>query len=294
MLSETEQQSARRLIALALEEDLGTSGDITSNSLIDASHSGTVSIVARKPGVLCGTVLIPLILQQVDQHGSVQYEQKLEDGETLAKGALIATLSGPTRILLTAERTILNFLTHLSGVATLTAEFVSRVSGTKAQILDTRKTHPGYRLLEKYAVRCGRGKNHRIGLFDEAMIKDNHLAAFANSGAAATIPAAIAKVREQHPGIVLTLEVDTLEQLQSGLESDPNIILLDNMTLDQLREAVALRDEKNPQVLLEASGGVNLDTVRDIAQTGVDRISVGAMTHSAVALDLGFDWINLR
>jgi nicotinate-nucleotide pyrophosphorylase (carboxylating) len=201
----------------------------------------------------------------------------------------VATVTGPLDKLLIGERTMLNFLTHLSGIATLTRRFVDAVAGTKAQILDTRKTLPGYRVLEKYAVRCGGGTNHRMGLYDGVLIKDNHLAAWTKSE---SIADAIRTARRKSPGVSIEVEVDTLEQLREALKGQPEIVLLDNMTPARLREAVAIRDALNgqPQVLLEASGGVALETVREIALTGVERISIGALTHSAPALDLAFDW----
>ena len=183
---------------------------------------------------------------------------------------------------------MLNFMTHLSGIATLTKTFVDCVKGTRARILDTRKTLPGWRLLQKYAVRCGGGLNHRMGLYDGVLIKDNHLAAWTES---ASIAEAVRSARSLSPaGISIEVEVDTLPQLRDALQGSPDIVLLDNMTVETLSEAVAIRDRVAPNVQLEASGGVNLGTVTAIAQTGVERISVGALTHSAPALDLGFDW----
>ncbi len=193
------------------------------------------------------------------------------------------------RKILAFERTALNFLQHLSGVATLTARFVDAVAGTKATILDTRKTLPGWRLLEKYAVRCGGGRNHRIGLYDAILIKDNHLAHFVHRGD--PIAAAVSAARSQaSPGTTVEVEVDSLDQLDKALRCRPDIILVDNFDLDRLREAVRRRDAVPPRIPLEASGGINLETVRAIAETGVDRISVGALTHSAPALDIGLDF----
>jgi nicotinate-nucleotide pyrophosphorylase (carboxylating) len=198
-------------------------------------------------------------------------------------------VTGPIRSLLKGERTVLNFLTQLSGVATLTRQFVDAVAGTKAVILDTRKTWPGYRRLQKYAVRAGGGTNHRMGLYDSTMIKDNHLAAW--SSARKSIAAAIEQVRSSVPaGISIEVEVDTLEQLKEALAGNPDIVLLDNMPPVMLQQAVAVRDRTAPGVLLEASGGVTLERICEIAETGVDRISIGALTHSVIALDIGFDW----
>jgi len=282
------EQSARELIRLGLQEDLQERGDVTSNLLIDEQETGTVVIRARQSGVLCGLPLVPLVFAAIEAR--CQISDITPDGSPVAPGQAVATLTGPVRALLTAERTILNFLTHLSGIATLTATYVEQVQGTKAKILDTRKTHPGFRLLEKYAVLCGGGTNHRIGLYDGVMIKDNHLAARQAHHPDEADGDVIRLVRQVWPELPLTLEVDTLDQLRSMLPAGPDVVLLDNMTLEQLREAVAIRDQLGSSTELEASGGVNLQTVADIASTGVDRISVGALTHSAPAFDLGFDW----
>src|SRR5262249_37933250 len=204
-------------------------------------------------------------------------------------------VSGSMRGILTAERTALNFLQHLSGIATLTRRYVDAVAGLSCQILDTRKTLPGWRLLAKYAVRCGGGQNHRMGLFDGILIKDNHLAALASE--ANPIAAAVTAARQQFPALPVEIEVDSLDQFDEALACRPDIILLDNMTLDDMREAVERREdmvEETDWVFLEASGGVTLDTVRGIAETGVDRISVGALTHSAPALDIALDYETKR
>lgn len=280
--------AAVRLIELALAEDLGERGDVTSSALIPPSAMGEVRVVTRQPGVLAGSVLASEVAQRVDP--SLVWQPLVADGQAIARGDLVARLSGPVRSLLAAERTILNFLTHLSGIASLTAEFVTRVSGTAAKVLDTRKTHPGYRRLEKYAVRCGGGHNHRLGLFDGVLIKDNHLAAWQALGAKSIATAVEHARRATHGELPIEVEVDTLAQLEDALSGRPELVLLDNMSLDQLAQAVALRNQRCPGVLLEASGGVNLQTVTAIAKSGVDRISIGALTHSAPALDLGFDW----
>jgi nicotinate-nucleotide pyrophosphorylase (carboxylating) len=216
------------------------------------------------------------------------FTPSVEDGAQVGRGTLLAVVAGPLRSILAAERTALNFLQRLSGIATLTRKFVAAAAGTRAKLLDTRKTTPGWRLLEKYAVRCGGGVNHRVGLYDGILIKDNHLA-----GLGGDVRRAVEAART-HPGnegIPVEVEVDTLDQLEVALAVRADIVLLDNMSLDQLRTAVARRDAIAPDVLLEASGGVNLNTVQEIAATGVDRISVGALTHSAVALDIGLDYI---
>lgn len=212
---------------------------------------------------------------------------KTRDGERVDRGTIIAEVDGPLFQLLVAERTMLNFLTHLSGIATLTRKFVDAVAGTRAKILDTRKTLPGWRLLQKYAVRCGGGANHRLGLYDGVLIKDNHLAAWTQSK---SIAAAVEAARNRWPNVPVEVEVESLAQLQDALAGSPSIVLLDNMSCATMAEAVALRDRLAPGVQLEASGGVSLDNVAEIARTGVDRISIGALTHSAPALDLAFDW----
>ncbi len=198
------------------------------------------------------------------------------------------------RSILAVERIALNFLQHLSGIATLTRRYVDAVAGTKAKILDTRKTLPGWRMLEKYAVRMGGGTNHRLSLFDGILIKDNHLAAMRNvaPGAGDPIKAAIERCREANPSMPVEIEVDSREQLEVALACKPDIILLDNMTIDQIREAVWRRDSQSAATLLEASGGIDLGSVRWIAETGVDRISVGAITHSAPALDIALDYLD--
>jgi nicotinate-nucleotide pyrophosphorylase (carboxylating) len=210
------------------------------------------------------------------------------DGQRVERGTTLATVAGSLRGILAAERTALNFLQRMSGVATLTRKFVDAAAGFKVKLLDTRKTTPGWRLLEKYAVRCGGGTNHRMGLYDGILIKDNHLA-----GLGGSVRKAVEQARAYpgNAGLPVEVEVDTLEQLEVALAVRADIVLLDNMTLEQLRLAVARRDAIASGVLLEASGGVNLTTVRDIAATGVDRISVGAFTHSATALDIALDYI---
>jgi nicotinate-nucleotide pyrophosphorylase (carboxylating) len=221
----------------------------------------------------------------------VQWTNSLADGAALQPGTIVAELTGSLRSLLTGERTALNFLTHLSGIASLTRRYVAAVAGTRAGIYDTRKTLPGWRVLEKYAVRMGGGRNHRVGLYDMVLIKDNHLAGWKASAANHTIAEAVRVAREAvGPEIPVEVEVDTLEQLRDALAGQPDIVLLDNMNCERLAQAVAIRDAAAPQVELEASGGVSLETVSEIARTGVERISVGALTHSAVALDLAFDW----
>jgi nicotinate-nucleotide pyrophosphorylase (carboxylating) len=283
----TESAACSQLVDLALKEDLATVGDVTSRSLIPPGQTGRAAVVARSAGVLAGLPAAILVARAVD--AKLELETHRSDGDLLYPDTELGVLCGPIGSVLTAERTVLNFLQHLSGVATRTRQFVSAVAGLRCQILDTRKTLPGWRLLEKYAVRCGGGYNHRLGLYDGFLIKDNHLAAVR---AGTPIAQAIRRCREnpQHGSLPIEVEVDTLTQLDEALAGGADLILLDNMTLDQLRDAVGRRDRTAPGVLLEASGGVTLDTVRAIAETGVDRISVGALTHSAPALDIALDY----
>lgn len=262
---------------------------MTTCALISESQTGTVQIVARQPGILAGLPIAQLVFSRVDDR--VQFLCRESDGAPLNRGTVVGELTGPLRSLLTGERTALNFLTHLSGIASLTAQYVAAVAGTQAGIYDTRKTLPGWRSLEKYAVRTGGGGNHRVGLYDMVLIKDNHLAGWAASEQGKSIADAIRTVRDRcPPQMPIEVEVDDLDQLADALNGQPDMILLDNMTCPMLRQAVALRDARAPQIVLEASGGVSLATVAEIAATGVNRISVGALTHSAPALDLAFDW----
>ncbi|MFM7058464.1 MAG: carboxylating nicotinate-nucleotide diphosphorylase [Planctomycetota bacterium] len=280
--------AAAHLAELSLHEDLQQTGDITSQATIPEQLSAAVRVVVRQRGVIAGLGVIPLVFRLLP--GPVRTELFMQDGDEVGPGSVLAEIHGPVRTLLTGERTVLNFLTHLSGIATCAAQFVRAVRGTSAQILDTRKTLPGYRLLQKYAVRCGGGVNHRFGLYDGMLIKDNHLAARGSSSCAGAVKAARDYLQERRLRVPVEIEVDTLEQLRDALTEHPELVLLDNMTCDQLRQAVALRDQLAPGTRLEASGGVNSDTVQAIAQTGVDRISVGSLTHSAPALDIAFDW----
>jgi nicotinate-nucleotide pyrophosphorylase (carboxylating) len=283
-----EQLAARQLIEMALSEDLSNRGDLTCRALIRSEQTGAINVVSRKQGVLAGLPIGRSVLSTLDPQ--VEWKSFIADGDSVAPGTIIASVSGPLATLLIGERTMLNFMTHLSGIASLTRRFVEAVRGTRARILDTRKTLPGWRLLQKYAVRCGGGMNHRIGLYDGVLIKDNHLAAWAESG---TIADAVRVARAKSPpGVSIEVEVDTLIQLKDAIQGEPDIILLDNMNPQQLVEAVAIRDQLAPKVQLEASGGVTIETVGAIAKTGVERISVGGLTHSAPALDLGFDWLD--
>ena len=283
-----ERLAAVVLIDLAFMEDLKGACDLTSVALVPEDQSGVVQIVARQRGVVAGLPMIEQVFSKVD--ASVSIDLLCSDGEIVLPGRVLANVQGSVRSLLTGERTVLNFLTALGGVATLTRQFVDSAGGTRAKILDTRKTWPGWRLLQKYAVRCGGGTNHRLGLYDGVLIKDNHLAAWRAQSPDGSVAAAIRECRRRWPGQSIEVEVDTLAQLNDALHERPEIVLLDNMKPFQLREAVSIRDRFAPAVLLEASGGVNLRTIGEIAATGVDRISIGALTHSAIAMDIAFDW----
>jgi nicotinate-nucleotide pyrophosphorylase (carboxylating) len=264
----------------ALDEDLGAKGDITTIATIPATAWSRGAIAAREPGVVCGLVAADIAFHRID--ANVRMDVRAPDGSTVKKGDIIAEVEAPSRALLTGERTALNFIGHLSGIATATRAMVERVKGTRARILDTRKTTPGLRLLEKYAVRCGGGTNHRIGLFDAVLIKDNHILA------AGGIREAVAAVRA-HLGTSAPIEVEvtTLDELEIALSLGVEKVLLDNMDTATLARAVA---QTRGRALLEASGGVTLETVRAIAETGVDFISSGALTHSARNLDVGLDF----
>lgn len=287
--------SADTLIDLALNEDLQQRGDLTSLATVPADKTASVDIVVRDPGFLSGAVLIERVYAALCVRGqiaadTVTVDTKTDDGSQVAAGDVVATVTGPIQMLLTGERVVLNFLIHLSGIASKTAMFVKKAEGSQAVILDTRKTLPGYRLLHKYAVRCGGGTNHRMGLFDGMLIKDNHLAARGNASVADAVMAARNYLNSLSVDLPVEVEVDTLEQLQDALAAKPEIVLLDNMKTTELQQAIVFRNKLSADTLLEASGGVNLETIGCIAGTGVDRISIGAITHSAPALDLGYDW----
>jgi nicotinate-nucleotide pyrophosphorylase (carboxylating) len=281
--------SCRRLVELALAEDLGPCGDRTSESVIPASAMGKATFVARSGGVIAGLPAAGLVAAALST--DLQFEATVADGTKVEPKTVIGTYTGPLRALLVAERTALNFLQRLSGIATHTRRYVDGIAGTKAKVLDTRKTTPGWRLLEKYAVRCGGGHNHRVGLNDGILIKDNHLAGLGGGPAAIRSAVRHARSLPANAGLPVEIEVDSLDQLDAALLEKPEIALLDNMGPPLLREAVVRRDAASPVTLLEASGGVTLDTIRRIAETGVDRISVGAITHSAPALDIALDYV---
>ncbi|MDG3008013.1 carboxylating nicotinate-nucleotide diphosphorylase [Paludisphaera mucosa] len=285
---EPERRNAEALIRMALAEDLGDRGDLTTTAVIPPQARGSARLVARAPGVLAG---LPIVAMLVEAFGVEGWRPRKADGDRLSAGDVVAEIEGDFRAILTLERTALDFVQRLAGVATLTSRYVAEVAGTAARVLDTRKTTPGWRILEKYAVRCGGGFNHRIGLYDAVLIKDNHLAWLKAEGGADPIPRAVAAARAAAPeGTVVEVEVDTLDQFDAALACRPDIVLVDNLGPDALGEAVRRRDARAPGVRLESSGGVTLATIGALARTGVDRISVGALTHSAIALDVAFDF----
>jgi nicotinate-nucleotide pyrophosphorylase (carboxylating) len=266
-------------VAAALAEDLGLAGDLTTNATIPADATATAEFRARGAGVISGLDLAAATYRYLSS--DVVFDRKIADGAQVSAGDTIAVASGPARAILTGERVALNYLGRLSGIASLTRAYADAVAHTKASVIDTRKTTPGLRALEKYAVRCGGGMNHRVGLFDAVLIKDNHIAVA--GGIAEAIAAAKATAGHM---VKIEIEVDTLEQLTEVLKSDVDAVLLDNMDNATLRRAVEMIDGR---CLSEASGGVTLETVAGIAETGVDLISVGALTHSAPVLDIGLD-----
>jgi nicotinate-nucleotide pyrophosphorylase (carboxylating) len=272
-----------QMVRAALAEDVG-SGDVTTLATVPADAVGTAVMVARELLVVCGLPIAEAVFREVS--AGLNLAPAAADGQRVAKGQALLNIRGPARAILTAERVALNFVQRLSGVATLTARFVEAVAGTGAKILDTRKTTPGWRHLEKYAVQCGGGVNHRIGLFDRILIKDNHLAALRGEPPNA-IEAAVRRARAQFPQLAVEVEADTLEQAAQACRAGADVILLDNMSHQDLRAAVRLIDGR---AKTEASGGVTLATVRAMAETGVDFISVGALTHSAPAADIALDF----
>jgi nicotinate-nucleotide pyrophosphorylase (carboxylating) len=286
----TETAACRRLVELALDEDLNSVGDLTSQSVIPSEMRGRAFFRSRVPAVIAGLPAAEMVLSVVDP--ALDFRTSCEDGTSVDPGTEIARVTGRVASILAGERTALNFLQHLSGVATRTRAYVDLAASTPCQILDTRKTLPGWRQLEKYAVRCGGGSNHRFGLHDAVLIKDNHLAALRD--APDPVGHAVSAARRRVAcSVSVTVEVESLAELAAALRAAPDIVLLDNMPPGTLREAVRLRDETAPPVLLEASGGISLATVREVAATGVDRISVGDLTHSAPAIDIGLDYEDL-
>lgn len=282
-MMQLEQEEIREAVRQALAEDVGT-GDVTTLACVPPDTRARALLRAREPVVLAGLDLAIEAFLQLDPN--LRMTPRARDGEAIAAGSTVLEIEGSARGILTAERVALNFCQRLSGVATLTARFVAAVKGTQARILDTRKTTPGWRRLEKYAVACGGGTNHRTGLHDLVLIKDNHLAALRDAQPNA-IAAAVDRARKCWPGLRVEVETDTLGQVDQAVAAGADIILLDNMDLPTLREAVQRVAGRSRT---EASGGVRLDTVRAIAETGVDFVSVGALTHSAPAVDLGLDF----
>ena len=265
-------------VAQALAED-AHAGDLTSKATIGENHRSTATFNARKSGTIAGTLVAAAVLEEC---GLNNYEIKVNDGTSVEAGTTLIRVEGNTRAILLAERTALNFLSHLSGIASLTSSWVKEVAGTKAKVRDTRKTTPGMRELEKYAVRMGGGANHRMTLSDGALIKDNHIAA------AGSVTDAINRVKREFPGVEIEVEVDNLEQLKEALHVGVDIVLLDNMSIEETKAAVELA--KHSPTKLESSGGLTLENANAYASTGVDYLAVGALTHSAPVLDIGLDF----
>jgi nicotinate-nucleotide pyrophosphorylase (carboxylating) len=286
-----ERENLWSLLEMARNEDLG-SGDVTS-AILPAEINARGLFIARQPMVFCGGALLEAMAACYD--GGIHTTQKIEEGERVSPGEVLAEWHGPARGIMSAERVALNFLQRLSGVATATREYVDAIAGTDSEIYDTRKTTPGWRELEKYAVRAGGGKNHRKGLYDAVLVKDNHLAVLAKSEGKDPISAAGSELERIRPYLgdhaFIELEVDTLRQFELALMLPVDIILLDNMSLDEMRTAVSKRDAVGlrGRVDLEASGGITLKNVREVAETGVERISIGALTHSSGSVDIALD-----
>lgn len=282
MLMKPSVQAVDRIVRMALEEDAPW-GDLTSQTLIPADARVTAQLAARETGVLCGEDMVATAMSLC---GEVTTTFRIHDGERFSQGDVLAEIQGPARAVLQAERVALNFVQRLSGIATLTAQYVAKASGTKARIVDTRKTTPGLRLFERYAVRCGGGHNHRFSLSDAVMAKDNHLAALLQDGGT-NLTGGLRAAFDQLPHTThIEVEVDRPDQIEAVLAAGVDTIMLDNFSLEELRAGVT---QVAGRALVEASGGVTLDRIREIAATGVDIISVGALTHSARALDLGLD-----
>ena len=281
VLAGLDPREVRRLVDVALDEDLRFGPDVTTESTIRADQIARAQVAARESGVVCGGPIALVVLEAVG-FPLAGAKHDIVDGDVVEPGAVVMSLQGPLRALLVAERTLLNFMTHLSGVASATYAWSQALEGTGCRVRDTRKTTPGLRQLEKYAVRCGGGVNHRMGLGDAALIKDNHVAA------TGSITAAINDVRRRYPNVALEVECDTLEQVDEALSAGCSLLLLDNMSVGEIAEAVELA-RPFPDVRLEASGGLTLATAAEVAATGVDYVAVGSLTHSVRALDLGLD-----
>ncbi len=284
----------RRLLELARDEDLGNPGrDWTGELMFGPGERRSVRLRSRDTGIAAGLAFMPDLIEVFSRPEEVEHRLHLRDGEPIEPGAVLADLRGDARALVRLERTMLNLLARMSGIATRTDRFVGLVEGTGAKICDTRKTTPGLRAFEKYAVRCGRGNTHRMGLFDAVLVKDNHLAGMNPDEIATALTDVAYTLRERGARLwFVQVEVDSLDQLRSVLGAPGGVVdlvLLDNMDPDRLARAVAMRDASDSPVLLEASGGIDEGTVADIARTGVDRISIGGLTHRAVSLDLGLD-----
>ncbi|KKE99619.1 carboxylating nicotinate-nucleotide diphosphorylase [Mycolicibacterium obuense] len=282
-LTAEERADARSIISRALDEDLRYGPDVTTLATVAEDATTTASVVAREAGVIAGGDLALIVFDEVLGSDGYRVVHQVPDGTRLEPGGAALIVEGPTRGLLTAERTMLNVLCHLSGIATATAAWVDAVAGTQARIRDSRKTLPGMRLLQKYAVRVGGGVNHRMGLGDAALIKDNHVAA------AGSVVEALRRVREVAPDLPCEVEVDSLEQLDEVLAEGVELVLLDNFPVWQTQIAVQRRATRSPHTMLESSGGLSLDSAADYAGTGVDYLAVGALTHSVRVLDLGLD-----
>ncbi|MCT7371093.1 carboxylating nicotinate-nucleotide diphosphorylase [Mycolicibacterium llatzerense] len=282
-LTTAELADAHAIIDRALDEDLRYGPDVTSAATVPADATTIASMVSRQPGVIAGLDVAVLVLDKVIGAGAYQIRDRAEDGAEVKPGDAVLTVEAPTRALLTAERTMLNIVCHLSGIASETARWVQEVAGTDTAIRDTRKTLPGLRLLQKYAVRVGGGVNHRLGLGDAALIKDNHVAA------AGSVLAALQAVRNVAPDLPCEVEVDSLEQLDEILGENVELVLLDNFPVWQTQIAVQRRDARAPGTKLESSGGLSLDSAAAYASTGVDYLAIGALTHSVRVLDVGLD-----
>lgn len=297
--SEIDENYVRAIVELARAEDMYGFGlkdepaqkrDLTTDTLTPSTR-GSALLVARKDMVLCGLPIIKIILDvyaQADKEGECSVKLLANDGDHVKKGTAIAEISGDARTMIRAERIMLNFVQHLSGVATLSAKYVEALGKSDSKILDTRKTTPCFRVLEKYAVACGGAYTHRIGLFDRVMLKDNHLAA-SNASKAERLAEAVAKAKRENPNYAIEVEVDSLSQIPYVLQAQADVIMFDNFTLDELKQGVALVGDK---AWTEASGGITLDTIAEIGQVGVDFISSGALVHQSVWIDIGLDWIS--
>ena len=283
VFGDDERACALAAVRLALEEDLRYGPDATSEATVPAGARATARLASRDDGVLAGLPVVRIVLDEVLGEGGYTLTEKAADGERVAAGDVVAEIEAPTRGLLTAERTLLNLVCHLSGIASATRLWADEPEGTGCAVRDTRKTLPGLRALQKYAVRAGGGVNHRMGLGDAVLVKDNHVAA------AGGVRPALDAVRAAYPGLPCEVEVDSLEQLDEMLEAGVDLVLLDNFPVWRTQMAVQRRDARSPATRLESSGGLRLDVAADYARTGVDFLAVGGLTHSVASLDLGLD-----